>query len=400
MPGSAPSFPGGTGPRTALPDYAGGSIVNLMASLQTGLGGGAHAYRALRLLPAETVAAHRQVLLWVIDGLGLNYLRAHPQATCLNSHLRGGMTSVYPPTTASAITTFLTGDAPQQHGLTGWHMYFRELGSVLAVLPGRARYGGVNLGDAGIDAGALFGHTAFADRIGIEAWSLAPAFIAASDFNRCHQGRAQVLAYTTLDELIAQAVALLKSDARKFIYAYWPELDRTGHHQGIHSDAAGNHLLELDRAFETLLTQARGSDTLIVVCADHGQLDTTASDRIDLDAHPQMAAMLALPLCGEPRSVYCYLRPGCAAEFDDYASRELAAIARSLPAAELIAAGWFGLGEAHPQLQRRIGDRVLLMDSHFILRDWLAQEKRHDIIGVHGGLSEDELYVPLVIAAA
>jgi hypothetical protein len=400
VPGSAPGFPGDTGPRTALPDYAGGSIVNLMASLQAGLGGRAHACRALRLLPPEAVASHRQVLLWVIDGLGLNYLRAHPQAACLNSHLRGGMTSVYPPTTASAITTFLTGDAPQQHGLTGWHMYFRELGSVLAVLPGRARYGGVSLGDAGIDAGALFGHTAFADRIAVEAWSLAPAFIAASDFNRCHQGRAQVLAYRTLDDLITQAVTLLSGATRKFIYAYWPELDRIGHRHGIHSDAAGDHLLELDRAFEALLAQARGSDTLILVCADHGQVDTTAGERIDLDAHPEMAAMLALPLCGEPRSVYCYLRPGCAAEFDDYARRELGGIARSLPAAELIDAGWFGPGAAHPQLQRRIGDRVLLMEGHFILRDWLAQEKRHDVIGVHGGLSDDELYVPLVVAAA
>ena len=29
----------------------------------------------------------------------------------------------------------MTGLAPQAHGLTGWHMYFREIGAVLAVLP-------------------------------------------------------------------------------------------------------------------------------------------------------------------------------------------------------------------------------------------------------------------------
>ena len=101
-----------------LPDYQGRSIVNLMASLEAGLDGYEHHYPPLNLLPPERVRGHRQVLLFVIDGLGFNYLRAHPEATCLNEHLLGGITSVFPPTTASAIPTFLTGEAPQQHGLT------------------------------------------------------------------------------------------------------------------------------------------------------------------------------------------------------------------------------------------------------------------------------------------
>ncbi|MET0010579.1 MAG: alkaline phosphatase family protein, partial [Candidatus Thiodiazotropha sp. 6PLUC4] len=131
-----------------LPDYYGGSIVNLMASIQQGLGGQPHPYVQHRLLPSAEITPYRQVLLWVIDGLGLNYLQAHAEAVNLNANLLGGMTSVYPPTTASAITTFLTGEAPQQHGLTGWHVYFRELGAVLAILPGKPRYGGVSLGQA------------------------------------------------------------------------------------------------------------------------------------------------------------------------------------------------------------------------------------------------------------
>ena len=382
-----------------LPDYHGGSIVNLMASLQGGLDGPVHAYDPLRLLSADSVAGYRQVLLWVIDGLGLNYLRAHPQAACLNEHLHGGMTSVYPPTTATAVTTFLTGDAPQQHGLTGWHMYFRELGSVLAVLPGRARYGGVGFAQAGIDVAALLGHVPFADRIGVDAYSLTPARIAGSDFNRAHLGGAQLLGYRDLPELLSLTAGLLRRDGRKFIYAYWPELDSIGHREGIHSDAAVAHLAGLDRAFESLLEQARGTGTLILVCADHGQRDTTDRDRIELADHPRLADTLALPLCGEPRSAYCYLRPGREQQFDEYVSRELSEAVHAYPPQTLIDSGWFGLGEAHPQLHHRIGDRVLLMQENFILRDWLAQEKRYDLIGVHGGLSDDELNVPLVVAA-
>ncbi len=45
------------------------------------------------------------------------------------------MASIFPATTATAVTTFLTGTAPQQHGITGWFMYLREP----AALPYRPR---------------------------------------------------------------------------------------------------------------------------------------------------------------------------------------------------------------------------------------------------------------------
>jgi hypothetical protein len=383
-----------------LPDYGGGSIVNLMASLQMGMGGSEHPYPTCRLLSPDRVRAHRRVLLLIIDGLGLNYLRAHPEAACLNARLEGGLTSVYPPTTASAITTYLTGDAPQQHGLTGWHMYFAELGSVLAVLPGRSRYGGVGLTQAGIDPARLFGHTPFADRIGIESYNLSPGYIAESDFNRAHLGCARSRAYGSLQDLMDQAANLLTRDGRRFVYGYWPELDSLGHRYGIWSDQARAHLLELDRAIEDLFDRVQGSDCLVVVCADHGQIDTTSADRVCLDDHPRLAETLAMPLCGEPRSTYCYLRPGFEAQFDAYVTAELSGIVEAYASSDLIEAGWFGMGEAHPQLQRRIGDRVLLAQGHYLLKDWLPQEPRHELIGVHGGLSEDELRVPCILSKA
>ncbi len=383
-----------------LPDYHGGSLVNLMASLQNGLKGAMHTYQALNLLPAQQVAARRQILLWVIDGLGFNYLRAHPEAIHFNASLRGSMTSVYPPTTATAITTLLTGMAPQQHGLTGWYMYYRELGSMLAVLPGKPRYGGVGLGAAGIDVALLHGHTAFADRIGVCAHNIAPASIARSDFNLAHLGSARLSSYHDLDGLLDEISTALHGDGHRFVHAYWPGLDSIGHHNGIGSDAARTHLLELDQAFLTLLERIQGTDTLVIVCADHGQIDSTPASRLSLDDHPHLKDMLALPLCGEPRSVYCYLRPGCEQDFDSYVASGLAGAAHALSPSELLDQHWFGLGERHPELARRIGDRVLLMQSNYTLKDWLPQEKRFELVGVHGGLSSDELLVPLIIAEA
>jgi hypothetical protein len=382
-----------------IPDYYGGSIVNLMASLQQGLGGQPHAYPQHRLLPAEKVSKYRQVFLWVIDGLGLNHLCAEPDAVHLNRHLLGGMTSVYPPTTASAITTYLTGDAPQQHALTGWHIYFRELGACIAVLPGTPRYGGVSLKQAGINVRSLLGTTPFTERFPGPSAALSPAYITDSDFNQCHLGASHLLSHRNLTELRDNAVQLLRKGGHRYLLAYWPELDTIGHSEGIWSEAARHHLLELDRCFGEIVEQSQDTNTLIIVCADHGQIDTEASDRLSLDDHPQLTEYLSLPLCGESRSAYCYLRPGTENAFDDYVKSQLSSEMSIYPSSELIERGWFGLAEPHPELHHRIGDRLLRRKSHYTLNDWLPQERRHELIGVHGGLSEDELLVPLIVVA-
>jgi hypothetical protein len=381
-----------------LPDYSGGSIVNLMASLQVGLGGEKHAYPPLSQLSPDEVGRHRQVILWIIDGLGYNYLIAHTNALHLNAALKGRMTSVYPPTTASAITTFLTGEAPQQHGITGWFVYFRELGSILSVLPGRARYGGTGYGAGGIDAAKLLAHRAFTDRIGVVSYTLSPASIVDSEFNRAHLGPSTPIGFNNLQEMCDKTLELGRRPGKRFIYLYWPELDTIGHHAGIWSEQAASHLWQLDKAFQRLCEGLQGSDTLLLVCADHGQIDTRPEQALLLDDYPELQRSLVLPLCGEPRSAYCYLRSGCEQLFDETVSNHFQGWASLYPSASLIEQEWFGLGAPHPRLTERIGDRVLLMQERATLKDWLAQEKPFQMIGMHGGLSQDELWVPLITA--
>jgi Uncharacterized proteins of the AP superfamily len=122
------------------PDYEGGSIVNLMRSLGDACGAlPPLPYAPLRDAKVSLGDTARHVVLLVADGLGYRYLQRHGAGGHLHNHLQARLTSVFPSTTASAVTTYLTGLAPQQHALTGWHMYFSELDAVAAVLPLRPR---------------------------------------------------------------------------------------------------------------------------------------------------------------------------------------------------------------------------------------------------------------------
>lgn len=378
------------------PDYAGGGIANLMASLIGGLGGTPGQCGQLDMLGWAEVAAFRNIVLVVLDGLGHDWLLRQTVAPWLRKHLRGSMTSVFPSTTATAVTTFLTGEPPQQHGLTGWHIYFRELGTVLAVLPGRARYGGVGLGDAGISAQRLFNHVPLCDRLTVRCHVLSPAHIAHSDFNLTHLGQAHLWPYRGFDTMLEIAASVARQDRdRKFIYAYWPDLDAVGHTEGMNSAAAAEQLRLIDDALSRFAGELAGTDSLLIVTADHGQIDTRPEDRITLDDHPELSDMLALPLCGESRVAYCYVRPRRLADFEHYVTDRLGHAAEMVPSARLLEEGWFGPGVPHPALADRIGDYTLIMKGHHVIKDWLPQERRHELIGVHGGVTDEEMLVPL-----
>ena len=233
--------------KATLPDYRGGSLVNLMSSIATALGGSSP-YPPLAALPPQALAGARHLVLLVVDGLGFDYLSSRDGA--LRRHLRGHLTSVFPSTTASAIPTFLTGLAPQQHGLTGWNMYFREIGAVVAPLPFRVRTGRHALREAGVTPADLLGLTPLFDRLPLPCHVVSPRNIIHSDFNIALSGRAKRHAYESVDELFALIGGLLRIDAPSYIHAYWPQLDSLAHEHGFQSEPVAAAFATLDAAFD------------------------------------------------------------------------------------------------------------------------------------------------------
>jgi hypothetical protein len=121
---------------------------------------------------------------------------------------------------------------------------------------------------------------------------------------------------------------------------------------------------------------------------------------VRLADHPELAECLALPLCGEPRAAFCYVRPDRVERFTAYCRDRLGDRFDLHPSQDLLDAELFGTGTPHPRLHERIGDYILIARGHALIRDQLPTEKDFRQIGVHGGLSPEELYVPLCLARA
>jgi hypothetical protein len=373
-----------------LPDYAGGGLVNLIASIVEARGG-QRRHPGASDLPASQIADATNIVLLIVDGLGDNFLVRHGGGGELARRRRGRLTSVFPSTTASAITTSYTGCAPIEHGITGWFTYFGEAGYVAAALPFRVR--GSN---APLQYSAKRAFTTPSLFESLECRSIVVSYrdIIDSQYNLRHCAGAERVAYETIDELVRGVETAVKSGGeRKFVYAYWPHYDMASHRHGCTGADALAEFARVDEAFGRLVTRLSGTDSVLIVTADHGFMDAPVEDL--LEPPSAIASQLKLPLCGERRVAYCHVH--APADFMKRAQDWLGERAEVRPSRELANEGWFGPGVPHERIAERIGDVTLLMRGRHTVKDWLPGEPRYVHLGQHGGTSEDEMWIPLIV---
>ncbi len=379
-----------------VPDYRGGSIVNLMATLELAMDG-APLYPQLNPPLSIDFSSGRSIALIVIDGLGYNFLMRHGPSTLLCKNLKGPITSVFPPTTASAITTFLTGVAPQQHGLTGWFMFLKEIGMLTRILPYTSRGTGEPIGKT-IPFTDIVQVKSFSERIRTQTHLVLPRYLLNTSYNTATAGRSVKKGYTNLNGFFRQIRQSLHASEKKiFVYAYWPEFDSICHDKGVQSRKAIQHFKEIAAGIDSFLASLKKKNVTVIVTADHGLIDTCRERSLMLTDHPTLSDSLSIPFCGDSRVKYCYVHPSESSDVEQYIQKNLSHACSLYQSRDLLQNNLFGLYEPNRNLKHRIGDYTLIMKENYVFRDTLTGEKSHRHVGNHGGMSDDELLVPMIV---
>lgn len=380
-----------------MPDYDGGSIVNLMSSIMKASGGRPE-YPQLRILKSEELKEYKNILLIVLDGLGYEYLNKYCKNSFLMKNLLGTMTSVFPATTAAAIPTFATGTAPQQHGMTGWYMNVKELGGVITPLRYMPRVGGPTFSALNINPKLLFDQKFFDQKIDYKIrkpYLIQHFEIVNSSFGSVAFSRSRTLAYNNLKGFFQATTMTTKLKGKKYIHAYWPMVDEMMHTHGTRNSKVLKHVRELDKKLEKLSKTLK--DTIIIITADHGLIDINDDNTTILRKHPELMSMLSLPLSGDAKTSYCYVHTDNRIEFENYVNKHFKNKCIMLTRKEAVSSGIYGKGEVNPKLMERIGDYVLIWRKNYILRDTLLGQLEFIPKAQHGGASSTEMYVPLIV---
>ena len=382
------------------PRFDGASLLNLAATIDAAVGG-APAYPMLaeaRL--REPLLDARHLVLWLIDGLGVEPLRALAPDGALAAALDAELEAVFPSSTAPTITMLATARSPAAHAVPEWFVWFDELGAVYRSLPLDAR-------DAAggrpplTDVSALYPQPSLASRAGRPCFAVLPATIAGSTYSRYAHAGARRLPYADRAGFMAAlAAAVDGSPDGCYVFAYTDAFDATAHEFGVGSAPAHAVARRLDGWFEQASAVMARRGAMLAVTADHGFIDVPAPRRFRLDDFPEVAACLQRPLCGGPRTPFAYVRAEARDGFAGVVERSLGAHFAAVPSDVLLAEGWFGPDDPDPRLRRRIGTHVLLPHGDAWLTDLLPGEKPPTLVGMHGGLSSAERRVPLILAGA
>ena len=292
------------------------------------------------------------------------------------------------------MTTLSTGATPSEHGVLSWHLHLHDLGVVGAVLPGTTLTGTPLTGN-GFNLRRYLGLPSYLSPVRRHKRLLSFGALGQSAYSNAGTRWNGHGAYKTLRGMERQTVRFVREGGRGIAYAYWPLYDTLCHRKGVQARETRRHLAEIDVSLGRLTSRLAGTGILLLVTADHGVVDSPSPKRIDLAAVPGLLDCLAVLPAGDGRQVSCFVRPGRVGRFHDVLERHLAEACVCITGEELLESGLLGPGRPHPALRSRVGDYVLLARDDYAFQVTASLTKARVHKGNHGGLSSDEVYVPL-----
>jgi Type I phosphodiesterase / nucleotide pyrophosphatase len=337
---------------------------------------------------AGALGGAQRVAVLLIDGLGADLLRAHPELAPTLSALAspvGDLQAPCPSTTPVSLATLGTGLPPGSHGILGF----------VTAVPGEDRtLNHVQWADDPDPDTWQARRTVFeqADDAGVAVTAVGPYAYAGSGLTRAVYRGAAYPGAVGHGDLAAQIVQALEAAPRSLVYGYLAELDLTGHVRGIDSAAWRAQLTLIDRVVEQVV-DGLPHDAALLVTADHGMLDVPADTRVDLDGEPDLADGVR-QLAGEPRARYVHTEPGAAADVLARWREVLGPRAWVAGREEAIASGIFGVVDG--ALAPRIGDVVALARGSWALVTPQHEPGPSRLAAYHGSLTATELAIPLL----
>jgi len=358
-----------------LPDYSGGGLVNLAAELERRLTGQA-ASPGLHPGLGAAIPDAATYLLVLCDGLGDSQL-AHPDAAPLAAARGGALDAGFPTTTTVSLATVATGLPPAGHGLIAYQLWLPETGQVANTIKWTTLWGD----PLDLDFDAFLPRPNTWERLaaaGVEPIALQPLNFDGTPLTRALYRGCRREAYADAGEAVAAARQMTRPRGR-LVFLYLPPIDFAAHVGGQGSEMYATALREVAGIWEALAASLPPG-VVMVGTADHGHVDIPKDRQVRL----AKADHEGRTFFGDPRALFV--------------RGEGASLSERLPAAWVPLAemeGWWGPGRPHPRLAERLPDGALLADPGYALLHRFSDDR---LIGQHGGLTAEELEVPLLVA--
>ena len=293
-----------------------------------------------------------------------------------SKHLIGTYSSVFPPTTVAATTSIDCGKNPVEHSWLGWDCYYKEIDKNVTVF--RNTVSGTDEVAADFNVARTYcAYTSVVTKInaaGGQAYYATPF----------------IKPYPSDFEGICQRIKeLCQLEGRKYIYGYWSEPDYTMHRKGCYHKETQELLTMLEKTVEELCQDLE--DTLVIVTADHGHMD---SEGVALEDYPEIVQCLVRMPSIEPRAVNLFVKEDKKQKFEELFRKEFGEKFLLFTKEEVRRKQLFGIGEEHLQFDGMLGDYLAVAVDNLSIYN--TREEKECFVGVHAGLTEAEMIIPFI----
>ena len=381
---------------------------------------GGFAHLPQRIINIFEKKEYETVVFFFIDGFGWRFYeeyKEHPFFVELAKH--GSIekiTSQFHSTTAAHVTTWHTGMPVGESGVFEWNYYEPKLDTIFSPL--LYSYAGTKERDtaaaSGIPPSEFYPDTNIYSKLkelGVESHFFQHSAFTPSPYSDTVMDGSKRHGYKTLSEAMINLRLLLdEPDKRRYIGFYFGDVDSIMHKYG---PASPHARAEIESMLDTLLKQfllplkehPRG-ETLFLLTADHGHAEVDPETAIYLNRDPAFAGIekyikrnLAgdtLVPAGSPRDFFLYIKDDLLDEAQDFIQSRLVGKADVVKTEDLIEAGYFGESISETFLSR-VGNLVILSYLHESVW-WYEKDKfEMNYYGHHGGLTPQEMEIPLII---
>ncbi len=376
----------------SYPDYE-RSIVNIISSVM-------NYYRApfeyptIAPLDKQLKKFYKNVVLLVLDGFGTDMMvRNLPSGSFLRKNYVQNLTSVFPSTKTSAMTSFYTGVSPNEHAWLGHSLFFKEFCRTVDVYTNLDTYTKQPAAISNVAEFVMPYETIYESIkksiIGnVQPFTIARTGTAIQENGNIHKTAAS---FERVCDLITK---ICETNQNTFTFAYWNAPDESAHRTGCYSDETKECLADIDRQLKNTVDKL--TDTIVIISATHGLIDT--SEEILVDRIAEINECLIMPPFIESRAMSFFVKADRRTDFERAFAKYMGHDFILIPRREVFTKNLLGEGRTHPKTYDFIGDYMACAISDVGLRYRTLNTKPKAMKKAnHGGLTEQEMTVPLIM---
>ena len=358
------------------------SILSISSSILKNYGVNSN-YKSLNELDIILSKKYRNVIFLILDCLGTDIIEKNlDENSLLRKNIVTSVTSVYPPTTAAATTAFHSGLSPLENGWVGWMPYFKKYNSIIELFSGKDFYTRKQIIER--PESINLEHETIYEKICNRNKDI--------KFHKVFPKNIQKDGAQDFKDLCNKIKNHCNNNDRNLISAYWNEPDHTIHHNGVKCSCVKEVLENIENHLKNLVDKLE--DSVVIISADHGAVNV---DEIYINEIPEINDCLKMPPSIETRIVTFFIKKGMKNKFKNAMNKYFEGEYILYTKKKFLDSGLFGKGKQHQNINDYLGDYTLVFYKKKSVRYSIDGVKEPPLIADHGGISKEEMTVPLIV---